>query len=87
MVHYIAILLGVLTRTVVPYLVKLQKNPKLKWDNKYLVSAFAGLILAFILTYIISIQIAPGLGSAGEFFAAFTLQDLSRDVQKMFGKG
>lgn len=86
MVHYIAILLGVLARTVVPYLVKLQKNPKIKWDNKYLVSAFAGLLLAFILAYIISLQIAPGLTAAGEFFAAFTLQDLSRNVQKMFGK-
>ena len=86
MVHYIAILLGVLTRTIVPYLIKLKKNPKLKWDNKYLISAFAGLILAGITAYIVSIQIAPGLSAAGEFFAAFTLQDLSRDVQKMFGK-
>jgi len=86
MVHYIAILLGVLTRTIVPYLIKLKKNPKLKWENKYLISAFAGLILAGITAYIVSIQIAPGLTAAGEFFAAFTLQDLSRNVQKMFGK-
>ena len=85
MVHYMAILLGVLARTIIPYLVKLKKNPKIKWDNKYLISAFAGLILAGILAYIVSIQMAPGLSSAGEFFAAFTLQDLSRDVQKMFG--
>ncbi|MBW3002857.1 hypothetical protein KY338_06885 [Candidatus Woesearchaeota archaeon] len=84
MVHYIAILLGVLTRTIVPYLVQLKKKPKLKWDNKYLISAFAGLILALILAYIVSMQMAPGLSPAGEFFAAFTLQDLSRNVQKSF---
>ena len=84
MVHYIAIFLGVLTRTVVPYLVKLKKNPKIKWKNKYLVSAAAGLILTFIIAYIVSIQISPGLTAAGEFFAAFALQDLSRNVQKMF---
>ncbi len=84
MVYYIAILLGVLTRTIVPYLVKLKKNPKIKWDNKYLISAFAGLILALILAYVVSIQIAPGLTPAGEFFAAFALQDLSRNVQKTF---
>ena len=84
MVYYIAILLGVLTRTILPYLVKLKKNPKIKWDNKYLVSAFAGLIITLILAYIVSIQMAPGLPPAGEFFAAFTLQDLSRTVQKTF---
>jgi len=84
MVHYIAIFLGVLTRTVVPYLVKLKKNPNLQWQNKYLISAAAGLILTFIIAYLVSIQIAPGLTAAGEFFAAFTLQDLSRNMQKMF---
>ena len=82
--YFYAIILGVLTRTIVPYLVKLKKNPNVKWDNKYLISAFAGLILAVILAYIVSIQIAPGLTPAGEFFAAFTLQDLSRTVQKTF---
>lgn len=84
MVHYIAIFLGVLTRTIVPYLVKLKKNPTLQWQNKYLISAAAGLILTFIIAYLVSIQIAPGLTAAGEFFAAFTLQDLSRNMQKMF---
>jgi hypothetical protein len=84
MVHYIAIFLGVLTRTIVPYLVKLKKNPTIKWQNKYLISAAAGLLLTFIVAYIVSIQISTGLTAAGEFFAAFTLQDISRNVQKMF---
>lgn len=82
--HLYAVILGVLTRTLVPYLVKLKKNPDIKWDNKYLVSAFAGLILALILAYIVSMQMSPGLSPAGEFFASFTLQDLSRNVQKAF---
>ena len=82
---FLGIFLGILTRAVVPYIVSLKKNPDLKWQNKYLMSAFIGLILAFIASMLISSQLSKELGFIGSFTAAFTLHSLSRETQKLLG--
>ena len=84
-ITFLGILAGVLARTMVPYLVKLKKNPKLKWNNKYLVSSVSGFLLSVIISYIILLQIGLELNFGTSFLLGFTLQSLSRDVQKLFG--
>jgi len=82
---YIGIFLGALARTFVPYLLKLMKTPKLKWQNKYLISAIAGIILSLITATLLAYYISLNVGFIGGFTLAYTLQSLSRDVQKSLG--
>ncbi len=82
--HYLGIFCGILARTFLPYLVKLKNNPKMKWNNKYLVSAGAGIILSIILTIAVA-QYYELMSFGVAFAAAFTLQSLSRTTQKLFG--
>ena len=82
---FIGILAGVLTRTIVPYLVVLKSNPRLKWKNKYLISTIAGLILAVIVSLLIYFQLNKELSFGVAFVTAYTLQSLSRETQKLFG--
>ena len=77
--------LGVLARTFVPYLVKLKNHPGLRWENKYIVPALSGLILAIIATALISQAIPEDIGLLGSFAVAYTLQELSREAQKALG--
>ena len=66
-------------------LVKLRNNPGMKWNNKYLISAFAGLILSGILSYIIFLQTNLQVGFGTGFLLGFTLHSLSRETRKLFG--
>ncbi len=77
--------LGVLARTVVPYLVKLKNHPGLRWEKKFFVPALSGLILAIIATALISQTMPEDLGVLGSFAMAYTLQELSREAQKALG--
>ena len=80
----LGILAGVVARTIFPYLVKLKKSPKLKWNNKYLVSALAGLIISIIVTISIYSQMNAELSFGVAFVTAYTLHSVSREIQKAF---
>lgn len=81
----IGIFCGAVARTFVPYLLKLMKKPTLKWKNIYLVSAAAGIIISLITATLLSYYIKLDVGFIGGFTLAYTLQSLSRDVQKSLG--
>ena len=85
MSFYLGILCGVLARTFIPYLVKLKKNPRLKWKNYYLVSAFAGLALSLLTAIILVKTLNYAMDFWTAFCSAFTLQSLSRETQKVLG--
>lgn len=82
---YAGILLGVLTRTFVPYLVKLKTKPKIQWENYYLISAFAGLALALLTSIILIKTMNYQMDFWTAFTSAFTLHSLSRETQKVLG--
>lgn len=81
----LGIVCGVVTRTFVPYLVKLKNNPRLQWDNIYLVSALAGLALALITSLILIKTMNYTMDFWTAFTSAFTLQSLARETQKALG--
>jgi hypothetical protein len=81
----LGIVCGVVTRTFVPYLVRLKKNPKLKWKNYYLVSALAGLALALLTSLILIKTLNFTMDFWTAFTSAFTLQSLARETQKALG--
>lgn len=86
-IAFLAVFTGVLTRTCVPYLVKLKNNPRLKWENKYLISALAGFVLSLITTLLILPTIDLTVGFVPIFGMAYCLHDLSREAQKLLGFG
>jgi len=81
----IGALLGVIARTLVPYLVRLQKDPDLVFDRKYIVSAVSGLILSLIASMFIIGEIDPNIGLYVGFMEGWALQDMSREAQKILG--
>ena len=85
MSFYTGILLGVIVRTFVPYLVKLKKKPKIKWQNHYLIAAFAGLALALLTALILIKTLNYTMDFWTAFTSAFTLHSLSRETQKVLG--
>jgi branched-subunit amino acid transport protein len=85
MSFYAGILLGVLTRTFVPYLVAIKKKPKIKWENYYLVAAFAGVALSLLTALILIKTINYQMDFWTAFTSAFTLNSLSRETQKALG--
>ncbi|OYT32406.1 hypothetical protein DRJ22_03890 [Candidatus Woesearchaeota archaeon] len=84
-ITYLGIFCGAISRTFVPYILKLMKKPRLKWDNKYLLAAIAGIILSLITATLLAYYINLNVGFIGGFTLAYTLQSLSRDVQKSLG--
>jgi len=87
LITFLGMLTGVLIRSIVPFLVKVKKHPEMeiKWENKYLVSAFAGLILAIITAFVIYNLIGYEMKFFEALTTAFTLQSLSRETQKALG--
>ena len=81
---YMGIFTGVVARALFPFLVKLKKNPKLKWDNKYFICAFVGLILSLIVSMMILYQLDKELSFGVAFVTAYTLHSVSREIQKAF---
>ena len=85
-ITFSGILTGVVVRSLVPFLVRLKRNPKkVKWENKYLVSAAAGFVLALLTSMIIYNQTGVRMDFFYAFTTAFTLQTLSRETQKALG--
>lgn len=83
MYTYLGLFLGALARTFVPYLVKLKKKPNLKWENKYLTPALAGIVLSLIATLVLASEVNMDVGFLGAFTLAYTLHSLSRETQKI----
>lgn len=85
-ITFSGIFAGVTVRSVVPFLVKLKKKPeKVKWENKYLISAAAGFVLALLTSAIIYQQTGVRMDFFYAFTTAFTLHTLSRETQKALG--
>jgi hypothetical protein len=82
---FYGIFFGVMARTFVPYLAELKRNPELRWKRKYIISAYAGFLLALFTSFIMYMQIGKHMGFWHAFTAAFTLQSLARSTQKALG--
>ena len=83
----IGVILGVLFRTMVPFLNKLKKNPEIKFDKKFLIPAFASLILSVPAVIILLGTIKPSgnpwVQFTSSFAIAYTTQDIAREAQKL----
>ena len=82
---FLGVFAGVCTRAVVPYLVKLRNSPEMKFHPKYLFSAYIGLVLSMIASFIIYMQMGEPMPFFEAFTAAFTLHSLASSTQKALG--
>ncbi len=67
------VFLGVLARTMVPWLRKLREGQVLKFDKRYIYSTAASLIVGFILTLVMFPQLTVPAGGGPGFEAYFKL--------------
>jgi len=86
-ISFLGMFIGVIIRSLIPFLVRIKKHPnmKIKWENRYLVSAFAGLLLSLITAFVIYNLIGYEMKFFEALTTAFTLQSLSRETQKALG--
>lgn len=87
----IAVLLGIVGRTVIPYLEELRQNPDTTFDKKFLVPAVVSVVIALITAPLVLAAIPPDQlevttlsGFAVLFVAAWGLTDVARAGQKLF---
>ncbi len=85
LITFYGIFTGVLARTFVPYLAELKRKPELKWKSKYIISAYAGFLLALFTSFIMYMQLGKYMDFWPAFTTAFTLQSLARSTQKALG--
>ena len=71
-IKFLGILLGVLTRSLLPWLRKLREGKVQKFGKRYVYSAIGSLILGFILTLVLFPQFEPA-GTPAGFDAYFKL--------------
>ena len=82
---FLGILAGVSTRAVVPYLVKIRKNPDIEFKKKYLLSAYIGFLLSLLASFIIYMQLGKQIPFFQAYTTAFTLHSLSSSTQRALG--
>ena len=88
-----SVLLGIVGRTVVPYLEELRANPEMKFDKKYLIPAAVSVVISLITAPLVFAAIPPEQlevvtfqGAALLFAAAWGLTDVARSGQKLISK-
>lgn len=86
----LAAVLGIVGRTILPYLQTLQAHPDTKFDRAFLVPPIVSVIIALIAAPLALSAIAPESweivtfqGMLGIFVAAWGATDLSRSGQKL----
>lgn len=83
-ISFLFIFLGMLLRTLFPYIQKLRETPEgttLKWDHKYTLTIFSNLILSFIATVLFFSNWSPPEGTLfqvaiASFIAGWGSQDI-----------
>ncbi len=65
LLKFFGILLGVLARTLLPWLRKLRTGTRLRFGRRYIVSGLASLALGVILTMVIFPKLDAGAGGRG----------------------
>ena len=73
MLKFVGVFLGVLARTMLPWLRKLREGQVLKFDKRYLYTTAASLAIGFILTLVMFPQLTVPAGGAPGFEAYFKL--------------
>lgn len=82
-------LLGVLSRTLIPYLQTLKENPETTWDKKFYVPMLVSLVISALGFPLILGQLPPEIWESASvamyatvYAAAWGLTDITRTSQK-----
>lgn len=91
----LAVLLGILARTVIPYLQTLRDNPDTQFDRKFLIPAVVTILIALLSSPLVFAALpqdqlnnpSPTFTDAILLFvAAWGMTDVARAGQKLFSK-
>jgi len=82
---YIACALGVLARTLAPYLLTLKDKPDTKFDRKFLVPVIISVVINFFVAPFVFAQLPAGATWIGAFTFGWGATDVSRDAIKLVG--
>lgn len=80
---YIACLLGIAARTIVPYLMELKDNPEMQFDRKFLVPAIVAVIINLLAAPFVLQQLPGGTNWIAAFIFGWGMNDISRDAIKL----
>lgn len=88
----IAVLFGIVARTLIPFLQVLKENPETKFDRKFVVPAVATLIVSLLVSPFVFVALPPEqvnqtsptfISLCVLFVAAWGTNDVLRQVQKL----
>jgi hypothetical protein len=82
---YIASVLGIVARTLVPFLLTIKDNPETKFDRKFLVPVIISVVINLLVAPFVFEQLPAGATWTGAFIFGWGTTDISRDAMKLVG--
>lgn len=82
---YIACLLGIVARTIVPFLLELKDKPETQFDRKFLVPPLIAVVINVLTAPFVLQQLPTGTNWIAAFIFGWGMSDISRDAIKFAG--
>lgn len=82
---YLVCALGIVSRTIIPYLVVLKDNPGTKFDAKFLLPVAIGIILNLLVAPFVFGAIPTGADWIAAYIVGWGATDISREALKVVG--
>jgi hypothetical protein len=84
-VIYIFCILGIVSRTLLPFFQTLRDEPNTKWDNKFLVPPVASLVINLMIAPFVFRELPAGADWITAYIIGWGVQDICREVAKSAG--
>lgn len=82
---YLLVALGIISRTLVPYLIELQQHPETKFDKKYLVPPLISIVLNLVASPLVFNLVGADTNLVNAYILGWGSTDILRDGLKFVG--
>lgn len=82
---YVACGLGIVSRTIVPFLLTLKDNPGTKFDRKFLIPPLIGIVINLLVSPIVFSALPSGVDWIAAYIIGWGSTDIGRDALKLVG--
>jgi len=82
---YLSCALGIISRTILPFLLELKDKPNTKFDKKFILPAVLGIVVNLLVAPIVFGSIPVGADWIAAYIVGWGSTDISRDALKLVG--
>jgi len=82
---YVVCGLGIVSRTIVPFLLALKDKPDTKFDRKFLIPPLIGIVINLLVAPFVFSTLPSGVDWVAAYIIGWGATDISRDALKLVG--